>query len=111
MASPPYDLYFQVLQTLEKLQIDYVIIGAFAGATYGITRITYDVDMVVDLKDSQIEAFVKEFPPPQYYADSEQIKESIRLGILFNIIDSSAGNKVDLIPLTMEPGYTFALMN
>ena len=53
MASPPYDLYFQVLQTLEKLQIDYVIIGAFAGATYGITRITYDVDMVVDLKDSQ----------------------------------------------------------
>lgn len=30
MGEPRFDLYFQVLDTLEELQIDYVIIGAFA---------------------------------------------------------------------------------
>lgn len=81
------------------------------GATYGVTRATYDIDIVVDLASLQIEALLKAFPPPRYYADSEQIRESIRLGILFNIIDTSAGDKVDLIPLTMKPGYSFALKN
>jgi hypothetical protein len=41
MGEPSYELYFQVLQILEELQIDYVIIGAFAGVTYGVTRTAY----------------------------------------------------------------------
>ncbi len=88
MGEPQYELYFQVLQTLEEFQIDYVIIGAFAGVTYGVTRTTYDVDIVVDLKFHQIEALAEAFPTPRYYADSHQIRESIRLGILSNIIDT-----------------------
>ena len=111
MAEPEFDLYFQVLQTLEGLKIEYVIIGAFAGVSYGVTRTTFDIDIVVDLPDSQIEALVAAFPPPRYYADPFQIRDSIKWGILFNIIDSSAGRKVDLIPLSMQPGYWFALNN
>lgn len=38
MAEPQLQLYFDVLQTLERLQAPYVIIGAFAGASYGVTR-------------------------------------------------------------------------
>lgn len=111
MAEPQLSLYFQVLNTLESQGIDYVIIGAFAGISYGVTRTTFDIDIVVDLQDTQIDAFVTAFPPPRYYADPFQIRDSIKLGILFNIIDSSAGRKVDLIPLTMQPGYWFALNN
>lgn len=111
MDESQFDLYYRVLHTLEELKIDYVIIGAFAGATYGTTRATYDVDIVVDLNPLQIEEFVKKFPPPRYYADPQQIRESIQLGILFNLIDTSIGDKVDLIPLTMKPGYSFALNN
>ena len=86
-----------------------MIIGAFAGISYGITRATVDIDMVVDLKPDEIKKLVAAFPPPRYYADQYQIEDSIRHGTLFNIIDTSAGLKVDLIPLTMEPGYDFAL--
>ncbi len=46
---------------------------------------------------------------PRFYADPYQMRESIRLGIMFNVIDTTAGRKVDLIPTTMEPGYGFAL--
>jgi hypothetical protein len=109
MDKPKYDLYFQIIQILEALDIEYVIIGAFAGSSYGISRTTYDVDIVVHLKEEQIEQLAAAFPPPRFYADPEQMRDSVRLGIMFNIIDTSLGDKVDLVPLTMEPGYDFAL--
>lgn len=56
MAESDFDLYFDVLQTLERLEIDYVIIGAFAGVSYGVTRATFDIDIVIDLKEAQIES-------------------------------------------------------
>jgi hypothetical protein len=33
------------------------------------------------------------------------MRDSIQKGIMFNIIDSSRGEKADLVPLTMEPRY------
>lgn len=109
--QPDLSLYLDILWTLEKLNAPYVIIGAFAGASYGVTRVTADVDIVVDLSEAHIEALAAAYPPPRFYADPDQMRDSIRLGVLFNIIDSSAGRKVDLIPLTMKPGYGFALAN
>jgi hypothetical protein len=109
MANSNFDLYFDVIQTLEKLGIDYVIIGAFAGTSYDITRTTYDVDIVVHLQDHQIEPLAAVYLSPRFYADPEQMRSSIHWGMMFNIIDSTAGDKVDLIPLTMKPGYEFAL--
>lgn len=104
-------LYVDILRTLERLEVPYVVIGAFAGISYGITRVTADVDIVVDLNQAHIQALAETYPPPRFYADPEQMRESIRLGILFNIIDTTEGRKVDLIPLTMKPGYDWALQN
>lgn len=109
MVSPNFDLYFDVLQTLEKLGVDYVIIGAFAGTSYGIGRTTFDVDIVVNLGEGHLKPLAAAYPPPRFYADPEQMRDAIQWGILFNIIDTTAGDKVDLIPLTMKPGYDFAL--
>ncbi len=109
MANPNLDLYFDIVKTLERLGIDYVIIGAFAGQSYGVTRTTSDVDIVVHLQEPHIEALAAAYPSPRFYADPEQMRSSIAWGIMFNIIDSSEGNKVDLIPLTMKPGYDFAI--
>jgi hypothetical protein len=111
MAEPTFQLYFDILQTLENIGAPYVIIGAFAGTFYGVTRVTLDVDIVVDLNEAHIQALAATYLPPRFYADSDQMRDSIRLGILFNIIDTSEARKVDLIPLTMKPGYNFALKN
>lgn len=105
----PFGLYLDILRTFEQLDIPYVIIGAFAGMSYGVTRLTADVDIVVDLHENHIQALAAAYPPPRFYADPHQMRDSIRLGIMFNIIDTSEGRKVDLIPVTMKPGYGFAL--
>lgn len=52
----PFGLYLNILETFERLGNSYVVIGAFAGMSYGVTRLTVDVDIVVELNDAQIQA-------------------------------------------------------
>ncbi len=103
-----FDLYFRVVKALEKIEAPYVIVGAFAGSVFGITRSTADVDIMVDLRDEDCEALSELFPLPRYYADPEMIRNSIQMGIMFNIIDTNEGTKADLVPLTHDPGYRIA---
>jgi len=102
---PDLSLFLGILHTLEAIGAPYMIIGAFAATVYGITRVTYDIDIVVDLDEGHIEALAAAYPPPRYYADPVQMRDSIRLGIMFNIIDTSRGEKADLVPLTMASRY------
>ncbi len=110
MVEPsPFGIYLDLLRTFERLNIPYVIIGAFAGMSYGVTRLTADVDIVVDINERHIESLAAAYPSPRFYADPLQMRDSIQRGIMFNIIDAGEGRKADLIPLTMKPGYGFAL--
>jgi len=102
---PDLSLFLDILHTLEAIGAPYMVIGAFAATVYGVTRVTYDIDMVVDLDEEHIEALAAAYPPPRYYADPVQMRDSIRLSILFNIIDTSRGEKADLVPLTMASRY------
>jgi len=102
--QPDFDLYLDTLRTLDRIEAPYVIIGAFAAGSYGMHRTTHDVDIVVDLGESHVEALVATYPLPRFYADPDQMRDSIRRGTMFNIIDTTEGRKVDLIPLSMQPG-------
>jgi hypothetical protein len=104
-SLPDLGFYKDVMQTLNELGAPYVIVDGFAASVFGNPRPTYDVDIIVDLKKDHIEALVARYPPPRYYADPVQMRDSIRLGIMFNIIDTTEGKKVDLVPLSMDPRY------
>ena len=97
--------YFDIVRALEEIGAPYMLVGAFAGSAFGITRATFDVDMLVNLREPHFNALARRFPPPRYYADPEQMRNSTRLGIMFNIIDMNQGVKADLVPLSGSPGY------
>lgn len=103
--APDFGLYVDIVRTLEAIQAPYMIIGAFASTAYGSTRTTYDIDIIADLQEHHIEQLTKRYPAPRYYADPVQMRDSIRLGIMFNIIDTTAGRKVDIVPLSMDPRH------
>ena len=63
--SPDFSLFLQVIQVLEAANAPYMVIGAFAAALHGITRTTYDVDIVVNLTNQHINALVDAFPAPR----------------------------------------------
>jgi hypothetical protein len=100
--------YLQVIHAFEVIQAPYMIVGAFGGLAYGIARATFDVDILVDLSEPDFEALARLFPSPRYYADPEMMRNSMREGTLFNIIDSELGVKADLVPLIREPDYEMA---
>ena len=102
---PDLGLFLDLLLTLESIEAPYMIIGAFAAAVYGTTRVTYDIDIVVKLEEQHISALTAAYPSPRYYADPVQMRDSIQMGILFNIIDTDRGEKADLVPLTMDSRY------
>lgn len=97
--------YFDIVRALEEIGASYMLVGAFAGSAFGITRATFDVDMLVNLRERHFDALAHRFPPPRYYADPEQMRNSTHLGIVFNIIDMDQGVKADLVPLSGSPGY------
>jgi hypothetical protein len=102
------DFYIRVVKALDEIDAPYMIVGAFGGTIFGITRATNDVDIIVDLRGKDFEALSKKFPLPRYYADPEMIKNSVEMGIMFNIIDSSEAVKADIVPLNREPEYQLA---
>ena len=102
------DFYIRVVKALDEIGAPYMIVGAFGGSIFGITRATHDIDIIVELHERDFEALSQKFPLPRYYADPEMIRNSVEMGIMFNIIDSSEGYKADLVPLKREPDYQIA---
>jgi hypothetical protein len=100
--------YVQIVRTLDEIGAPYMIVGAFGGYAFGISRTTYDIDILVDLNDADFVALSKYFPLPRYYADPEMMRSSTEMGIMFNIIDTTEGIKADLVPLRREPEYQVA---
>lgn len=101
----------RILQTLEQIEAPYMLIGAFAGTMFGITRMTYDIDMVVDLQEAHILALATQYPLPRYYADPYQMRNAHQIGSKFNIIDTEEGERADLLPITAVPRYQTAFQN
>lgn len=102
------DFYIRVVKALDKIDAPYMIVGAFAGLVFGISRATFDVDILVDLKEGDFEKLADSFPLPRYYADPEMMRNSVKMGIMFNLIDTQEGVKADLVPLIREPDYQVA---
>lgn len=100
--------YVQVVKALDEIGAPYMIVGAFGGYPFGITRVTFDIDILVDLREPDFEALSQRFPLPRYYADPEMMRNSVQMGIMFNIIDTNEGIKADLVPLKREPDYQLA---
>lgn len=103
-----FRFYMDVLRALEEIGARYMVVGAYGASAYGLSRNTHDVDIIVDLESDSCDALAARFPAPRYYADPQQMRDSIRLGIMFNIIDGSQGVKADLVPLSREPAYRLA---
>ena len=104
-GKPDLTLFLDIVHSLERIGASYMVIGGFAATMYGILRTTFDIDIIVDLQDEHIQALAEIYPPPRYYADPEQMRNSIRLGIPFNIIDGKRGEKADISPLARDFRY------
>jgi hypothetical protein len=87
----------RITSSLVRAGIGYMITGSFASAHYGAPRSTQDIDIVIDATPDQLRAFIQSLPPDDYYADLEAALKAHCAKSMFNVLDVSAGWKIDLI--------------
>jgi hypothetical protein len=93
------ELLRMLVQTCEHLGVRYQITGSQATIAHGEPRFTIDIDIVVDLREGQAEAFAACFPAPDFYLSGEAMREAIRDRRQFNILHPASGQKIDVILL------------
>ena len=92
----------KVVECFERLGVTYYIGGPVASSAYGIARATMDVDMVADVKMSQVEDLVKSLEE-DYYISTEMIKDAIRRRASFNLIHLGTMFKIDVFVTKNQP--------
>src|SRR5438093_1579169 len=85
-----------VVETLEDVEIPYMIGGSQAAVYYGEPRFTRDVDVVAGLGPAQIPALLARFPAPDFSVSDEAAREAVETRGQFNIIHPASGLKIDV---------------
>lgn len=99
---------------LEKLGIEYIITGSIASVIYGEPRLTHDVDLVLDLKEGDVQVLIECFPIKEFYCppiDTIMLEVKREARGHFNLIHHQTGFKADCYPRGVDPLHNWAFEN
>jgi hypothetical protein len=85
------------VNTLERLQIPYLVVGSFASSIWGEPRLTMDIDIVIDLRADQIVPLCQAFPAPEFYVSETAVREAVTRRRQFNVLHPTSANKIDFM--------------
>jgi hypothetical protein len=111
---PHRNLFHVFISRLNALSVRYAITGAAAGTIYGEPRLTHDIDIILDLKKTDVDNFVKAFPLSEFYCPPMEVLrvEMSRPGRgHFNLIHHQTGFKADIYLAGQDELHAWALKN
>ena len=88
---------------LDAIGVPYMLTGSMASSLQGEPRSTHDIDLVVDVESSRIDALVTEFGPPRFYLSKEAVAEAVRRRKMFNLLEIDTGDKADFWVIGTSP--------
>jgi hypothetical protein len=74
-----------------------MVVGSFASTTYGEARFTNDIDIVIELAESAVPAFIDAFPGPDFFVSPDAVRDAVRQRFQFNVLHTASGAKIDFI--------------
>ncbi|MGZ3709706.1 MAG: hypothetical protein ACXVBC_12370, partial [Bdellovibrionota bacterium] len=88
----------EVLETLERHQLPYMVVGSVASIVYGEPRLTKDMDLVIDILPADAPKFETLFPEEHFYVPpAEVLLDEIARRGQFNLVHPASGLKIDII--------------
>ena len=99
--NPLANTISQLASALEGAGIPYVIGGSVASTVHGVVGAKCDVDVVARIGVGQTDGLAAALGP-DWYADADQMRDSIAARRAFNIIYLPFTQKVDVFPATEE---------
>jgi len=85
-----------VTQRLKEADINYMVSGSIAANYYTIPRMTRDIDIVIELKQDDIDKFIVLFEG-DFYVDREMVANEVSRQGMFNLIHNQYVIKIDFI--------------
>lgn len=85
-----------LVERLDGLRIEFMITGSFAMHSYSTGRLTYDLDVILEISYKDAARFESRFLP-DYYVDKISIERAVDRGSMFNLINLTNGVKIDCI--------------
>ena len=82
---------------LDNRGINYMLSGSVALNSYTVPRFTRDIDIVIELQETNFDSFADIFTNRACYFHRESTQEAVFRQGMFNIIDWESGFKVDFI--------------
>ena len=67
------ELFLVFLRPLNELEIPYMVTGSVAAMLYGEPRLTHDVDLVLQIQQSDIARLARAFPLSEFYFPPEEV--------------------------------------
>lgn len=92
----------QVAGILEQQQINYVLVGSLASSLHGIYRSTADIDLVADVKPSQVIPLLDALKN-DFSVDEHAVRDAIDTRQSFNAIHFDSVFKVDIFIPKSDP--------
>ena len=86
---------------LDKIGIEYMLVGSMALVHYAIPRATVDIDIVLEISPDNIENFIAEFEN-DYYIPINRARQAARQKGMFNILNNQTILKIDCVALKDE---------
>ena len=96
------DVALRVGRALDSLGIRYLVGGSVASSLLGEPRATNDIDLLVDMTESQVEPFAAALGP-DFAVDEEALRDAIRGRRSWNIFYLPLVTKVDLFIKRTDP--------
>lgn len=91
-----------VCQRLEAAEIPYMLTGSLAANFYATPRMTRDIDIVVEIQNSEIPKVFQAFRDDFYIAQSS-IADAVVYQSMFNIIHNDSVIKIDFVVRKSSP--------
>ncbi len=95
MASEQISATLQVIHSLEKLGVPYLIGGSLASAVHGVARATLDTDLITELQPHHAQPLVEALQD-RFYIDLDAVRQAIRQQRSFNLIHLDSMFKIDV---------------
>ena len=96
-----------VSERLNGADIAYMISGSMAANYYTVPRMTRDIDIVIELKETDIDKFVSLFQS-DFYINKEMIEKEVLQQGIFNLIHNRYVIKTDFIIKKSSPYHETA---
>lgn len=97
------ELLKRVVSTLDRLHIPCMLTGSLASSLQGEPRATHDVDLLVDLETKSILPLLEALNDPSFYLSRTAVDEAVRDRRMFNLLETTTGDKIDFWLVTQEP--------